>query len=182
MSSGTLTVITGPSGVGKGTLVKKILERNDKLWLSISSTTRKPRQTEIEGKDYFFLEKERFKSLIKEGGFLEWAEFAGNFYGTPKSLVKEKLKQGINVLLEIELQGARQIRKSFPDAFHVFIAPPSFDELERRIRGRGTDEENAIIRRLNRAQEEMNAKDEFDAVLVNDDLESCLKLIEGIIF
>ena len=175
---GQLTVITGPSGVGKGTLVKRLLERNPNIWLSVSATTRSPREGEQEGISYFFQSRERFDALIADEGLLEWAEFAGNCYGTPRGPVEAQLLTGRPVLLEIELEGARQVRRSFPDAVQIFLAPPSFEELERRIRGRGTDLEEAILRRLARAQEELNAKAEFDAVVVNDDLDQALLRLE----
>lgn len=177
----SLIVITGPSGVGKGTLVEKLLERNSSLWLSISATTRSPREGEVEGKNYFFLEPKRFSEVKEQGGFLEWAEFAGNFYGTPKKQIDEKISQGKKVLLEIELEGARQVRKNCDKSFQIFIAPPSFEELEQRIRGRGTDSENAIKRRLARAKEEINAIKEFDAVVINDHIELALLEIERLV-
>ncbi len=177
----SLTVITGPSGVGKGTLVKRLLERNKEVWLSISATTRSPREGEFDGKHYFFLDQAGFEQLIDKEGFLEWAEFAGNLYGTPREQVDEKISIGKKVLLEIELEGARQVRKNFPDAFLIFVAPPTFEELEKRIRGRATDSEEAIIKRLYRAKEEINAKNEFDAVVINKDLERCLFEIEKLI-
>ncbi len=173
-----LTVITGPSGVGKGALVTRLLQRHQEIWLSVSATTRKPRQGEIDGTHYFFLSHERFVQLVKDGGFLEWAEFAGNRYGTPSQPVQQQLASGRPVLLEIELEGARQIRDSLPEAFHIFLAPPSFSELEERIRGRGTDSEDAIQKRLIRAREELQAQDEFDAVVINDDLEDAVLEIE----
>jgi len=169
---GQLTVLTGPSGVGKGTLVRGLLARHPELWLSISATTRSPRTGEVEGEHYVFLTPERFEQRVAEGGFLEWASFAGNRYGTPRDAVEAKLAAGRPVLLEIELEGARQVRRSFPAGLQLFVAPPSFPELERRIRGRGTDSEEAIQRRLARAREELAAATEFDAVLVNDDLEA----------
>ena len=176
--SSNLTVITGPSGVGKGTIVRKILESHSEVWLSISATTRKPRSGEIDGEHYFFLDKENFKELINKHGFLEWASFSNNFYGTPKKIVKEKMEKGINVLLEIELEGARQIRKSFPDALQIFLAPPNLTELEKRIRGRGTETEEAIQDRLAIANNELIAKKEFDAVVINEDIEKALEEIE----
>ena len=178
--SGNLTVITGPSGVGKGTIVRKILESHSNVWLSISATTRHPRSGEIEGEHYFFLEKKKFKEIIDREGFLEWAIFSDNFYGTPKQIVKEKIKKGTNVLLEIELAGARQIRKSFPEALQIFIAPPSLTELEKRIRGRGTENEEAIQDRLSIAKTELNAKKEFDAVVINEDIKKAYEEIEGL--
>ena len=177
---GTLTVITGPSGVGKGTLVQRLLARHPSIWVSVSATTRAPRQGECEGESYFFHSRDRFDALVKEGGLLEWAEFAGNCYGTPRAPVEQRLQEGRPVLLEIELEGARQVRRSFPEAVQIFLAPPSFEELERRIRGRGTDAEEAIQRRLLRAREELNAQGEFDAVVVNADLEHALMKLEGL--
>ena len=172
-----LTVITGPSGVGKGTLVRQLLERHPRIWLSVSATTRAPRPGEVDGESYFFLGREDFERRVHGGGFLEWAEFAGNLYGTPREAVEDHLAQGRPVLLEIELEGARQVRRSFPAGFQLLIKPPSFEELERRIRGRGTDSEAAIQQRLERARVELAAEGEFDAVLVNDDLgEACAQL------
>lgn len=173
-----LTVITGPSGVGKGTLVGKLLQRHPEIWLSVSATTRAPRQGELEGSSYFFLSREHFEQQVAAGGFLEWAEFAGNLYGTPRRPVEEQLAAGRPVLLEIELEGARQVRRSFPSGFQVFLKPPSFAELERRIRGRGSDSEVAIQQRLERARIELAAEGEFDAVLVNGDLEEALLQLE----
>ena len=177
---GNLTVLTGPSGVGKGTIVRKILDNHSDVWLSISATTRKPRSGEIEGKHYFFLEKKNFQEVIVRQGFLEWASFSNNFYGTPKKIVKEKIEKGINVLLEIELEGARQIRKSFPEALQIFLAPPNLPELEKRIRGRGTENEESIRDRLAIAKKELSAKEEFDAVVINDDMEKAFKEIESL--
>ncbi len=174
-----LTVITGPSGVGKGTLVAELLRRHPAIWLSVSATTRPPRPGEEEGSSYFFLSRERFEQLVQEGGFLEWAEFAGNLYGTPRRPVEERLAAGRSVLLEIELEGARQVRQTFPAGYQLFIKPPSLEELERRIRGRGTDSEEAIRRRLQRARVELAAEGEFDAVLVNGDLEAAVAELEA---
>ena len=177
-SSGRLLLITGPSGVGKGTLVARLLERHPGLWLSVSATTRAPRAGEEEGRQYFFLDRAAFERQVAAGGFLEWAEFAGNLYGTPRGAVQQRLDAGQPVLLEIELEGARQVRRSFPAGFQVLLQPPSFEELERRIRGRGTDSEEAIARRLVRARDELAAAAEFDAVVVNDDLDRALEDLE----
>jgi guanylate kinase len=178
MASPALTVITGPSGVGKGTLVRRLLERHPQLWLSVSATTRSPRAGEVEGQHYLFLTRLAFEALVAGGGLLEWAEFAGNAYGTPRRPVEERLASGQPVLLEIELEGARQVRHSFPTARLLFIAPPSLAELERRIRGRGSEAEAAIERRLARARVELEARGEFDALVVNDNLEQALAELE----
>jgi guanylate kinase len=176
-----LSVITGPSGVGKGTLVSRLLARHPRIWLSVSATTRPPRPGEVEGESYFFLSREHFERQVAAGGFLEWAEFAGNLYGTPREPVERQLAAGRPVLLEIELEGARQVRRSFPAGFQVILQPPSLEELERRIRGRGTDAEAAIQRRLERAREELAAAAEFDATLVNGDLELALADLEKLL-
>jgi guanylate kinase len=173
-----LTVLTGPSGVGKGTLVQLLRQRHPQVWLSVSATTRPPRPGEQEGVHYFFHSLASFESLVEGGGLLEWARFAGNGYGTPRAAVEERLAQGIPVLLEIELEGARQVRCHCPEAFQVFVRPPSLEELERRIRGRGTDSEEAIVRRLARAEEELKAEPEFDAVVVNCDLPQAVAELE----
>ena len=177
-SSARLTVITGPSGVGKGTLVSRLLQRQPRIWLSISATTRQPRAGEVDGVHYFFLSRDAFEAQVASGGFLEWAEFAGNLYGTPRQPVEQHLAEGRPVLLEIELEGARQVRHSFPAGQQLLIQPPSFEELERRIRGRGTDSEAAIAKRLERARVELAAAAEFDACLVNGDLEVALAELE----
>ncbi|MEB3239631.1 MAG: guanylate kinase [Cyanobacteriota bacterium] len=173
-----LTVLTGPSGVGKGTLVQLLRQRHPQLWLSVSATTRPPRPGEQEGVHYFFHSPETFEALVEGGGLLEWARFAGNGYGTPRAAVEERLARGIPVLLEIELEGARQVRRHCPEAFQVFVRPPSLAELERRIRGRGTDSEEAIVRRLARAEEELQAEPEFDAVVVNHELPQAVADLE----
>ncbi len=176
--AGRLFLITGPSGVGKGTLVAALLRRHPQIWLSISATTRAPRSGELEGQHYFFLSRPQFDAAVAAGGLLEWAEFAGNAYGTPRQPVERHLAEGRPVLLEIELEGARQVRRSFPAGFQIFVKPPSFAELERRIRGRGTDSEEAITRRLERARVELAAEAEFDALLVNADLDQALLELE----
>ena len=182
MASGKLIVLTGPSGVGKGTLVRSLLVRHPELYLSVSATTRSPREGEIEGKDYYFLNKSAFETMIEQNQLLEWAEYAGNYYGTPRTKVEEKIDQGLIVFLEIEVVGANSIKDSFPDALRIFILPPSLEELEHRLRSRKTDTEEAILRRLERAKEELKVSEEFDQRLVNDDLEIALQELEGAIF
>lgn len=182
MAAGKLIVVTGPSGVGKGTIVQALLQRHPKLFLSVSMTTRAPRLGEIEGQQYYFVTRDRFETMIRAGEFLEWAEFAGNYYGTPRQPVEERIEQGQQVLLEIELEGARQIRANFPEALRIFILPPSLPELERRLRGRSSDSAAAIAKRLNRATEEIAAANEFDIQIVNDDLETALKSLEEALF
>jgi guanylate kinase len=182
MTNGKLMVLTGPSGVGKGTLVRSLLQRHSQLYLSVSVTTRSPREGEIEGQHYYFVSRSQFSDMIAAGEFLEWAEFAGNFYGTPIASVKQHIQEGKFVLLEIELEGARQIKNTFPDAVRIFILPPASDELERRLRSRGQDADDAIARRLQRAKEEIDAAGEFDFQVINDDLDEALKRLESILF
>ena len=157
-------------------------QRHPELWLSVSATTRLPRPGEENGIHYFFHSQESFQQLIDQSGLLEWASFAGNSYGTPREPVEERLKSGVPVLLEIELEGARQVRQSFPEAFQVFLRPPSLQELEDRLRARGTDSEEAIQKRLARAKVELEAEPEFDAVVINDDLEQALEQLIGLMF
>lgn len=171
---GGLYVISGPSGVGKGTLVSKLLDMRDDVVLSISATTRSPRPGEVDGKNYFFLTKEKFKDLIDADGFIEWAEYASNFYGTPLDFVEEQLAAGKNVILEIEVQGAFQVKEKLPDATLIFIEPPSMDELERRIIGRGTESEDVIESRMRTARVEMERKMEYDIAVMNDDVDSAV--------
>jgi guanylate kinase len=179
---GKLIVLTGPSGVGKGTLMQALLYRHPQLYYSVSVTTRPPRPGEIDGKDYYFISCDQFKQLIAQGQFLEWAEFAGNYYGTLRNAVLDQIQFGKLVILEIELEGARQIRAAFPGVLSIFILPPSFAELEQRIRNRGQDSSEAIARRLQRAHTEIACAQEFDVQIVNDNLEDALNEIKTAIF
>ncbi|MCF3100896.1 guanylate kinase [Streptomyces roseoverticillatus] len=166
-----LTVLSGPSGVGKSTVVAHMRKAHPEVWLSVSATTRKPRPGEQEGVQYFFVDDEEFDKLIANGELLEWAEFAGNRYGTPRQAVLDRLEAGEPVLLEIDLQGARQVRETMPEAQLVFLAPPSWDELVRRLTGRGTESPEVIERRLAAAKVELAAESEFDVTLVNTSVE-----------
>ncbi|MBT2509090.1 MULTISPECIES: guanylate kinase [Streptomyces] len=166
-----LTVLSGPSGVGKSTVVAHMRKVHPEVWLSVSATTRKPRPGERHGVQYFFVSDEEFDKLVANGELLEWAEFAGNRYGTPRHAVNEHLEAGVPVLLEIDLQGARLVRESMPEALLVFLAPPSWDELVRRLTGRGTEAPDVIERRLKAAKVELAAEAEFDVTLVNTSVE-----------
>ena len=166
-----LTVLSGPSGVGKSTVVAHMRKEHPEVWLSVSATTRKPRPGEQHGVHYFFVTDDEMDKLIANGELLEWAEFAGNRYGTPRAAVLERLEKGEPVLLEIDLQGARQVRESMSDARLVFLAPPSWEELVRRLTGRGTESPEVIERRLAAARTELAAEPEFDETLVNTSVE-----------
>lgn len=166
-----LTVLSGPSGVGKSTVVAHMRKEHPEVWLSVSATTREPRPGEQHGVHYFFVTGEEMDKLIANGELLEWAEFAGNRYGTPRAAVLDRLEAGEPVLLEIDLQGARQVRESMPEAQLVFLAPPSWEELVRRLTGRGTEPPEVIERRLEAARIELAAEPEFDETLVNTSVE-----------
>lgn len=174
MSTGKLFVISGPSGAGKGTICKKILEQDD-IALSISMTTRSPREGEVHGESYYFITKEEFKENIRKQGFLEYAEVYGNFYGTPKKQVIELLEQGRDVLLEIDIQGALQVKNAYPQAVLVFILPPSMTELRRRLAERGTETEESLKRRLGETLKELSHMHEYDYCVVNGVLEEAVR-------
>lgn len=170
MNRGKLIVLSGPGGVGKSTIVTEIRKRND-FYFSVSATTREPRPGEVDGVSYHFIDEKEFDRLVASNSFLEWAEFAGNRYGTLREPVDAALNSGLHVLLEIEIAGARQVREKEPEAILVFLEPPSFEELELRIRGRGTDSEERIQDRLALARQELAAATEFDLIVVNHQVE-----------
>lgn len=179
--AGKLVVLAGPSGVGKGTLLKRLLQKHPDVQVSISATTRQPRDGEVNGQHYFFVSREQFDTMVADDALLEWAEFAGNCYGTPKAPIETAIAKGQQVILEIELLGARQVRKSFPEAKQIFVLPPNRQILEARIRSRGQDSEDAIRKRLAQAQVELAAADEFDLKIVNDKLTTALAELEAAI-
>ena len=181
MSKGVLTVVSGFSGAGKGTVMKRLLEKYDDCALSISVTTRKPREGEVDGRDYFFRTKEEVEAMIEADELLEYAQYVENYYGTPRSYVEEMLSKGKNVILEIEIQGARKIKKKFPEAVLVFVTAPSMEELKERLVGRGTETAEVIHQRLARAAQEAEGVDEYDYLLVNDQLEDAVDRLHNII-
>jgi len=174
-------VITGPSGVGKGTLIEQVRRRIPDLELSVSATTRNPRPGESHGREYFFLDQSEFENQVQAGNFLEHAEYSGNRYGTLRSEVEKRLEAGKSVVLEIELQGARQVREAAPEAELIFIAPPNPEALRKRLEGRGTDDPGSIAARLATAEIELAARDEFAHVIVNDELERAVDELEGVL-
>lgn len=178
---GVLLVLSGPSGAGKGTICHKLREKRNDLSYSVSATTRAPRKGEVDGKDYFFITIDRFKEMIANDEMLEYAEIYGNYYGTPKPYVMNILDQGKDVVLEIDPQGALQIKKHFPDAIFVFIVPPSLDELTKRIYNRGTDSEEVIKRRLSAATSELEYASKYDYIIVNDEVEKATNKVSNII-
>jgi guanylate kinase len=181
VNSPAVFVITGPSGVGKGTLIRGLLERVPALELSVSATTRAPRPGERGGVDYYFLSPEDFDRRVADGDFVEHASYSGNRYGTLREELERRLDSGVPVVLEIEVQGARQVRAAMPEAVAVFIAPPSPEALRARLLGRGTDSADQIDLRLRTAQEELEARKEFGHVVVNDDIESATRELEAIV-
>lgn len=181
MRKGSLYVFTGPSGAGKGTLLSRLREQDDRLFYSISATTRAPRPGETDGVQYYFLSKADFEEKIAQNAFLEHARYVDNYYGTLEAPVNEKLDEGYDVILEIEVQGAMQVHIKRPDAVMVFIAPPSFEELAARLRGRGTEDEEKVRKRLETAREELKQQDRFDYVVVNDEIDRAVDEIKDIL-
>ena len=169
MDRGKLIVVSGPSGAGKSTLIRQALDVVPGLTYSVSATTRAPREGEVDGRDYIFLTREEFEERIREGWFLEWAEYSGNLYGTPEHRVEELLSKGLSVILEIELQGARKVREKRPEAVMIFVQAPSLEETRKRLEGRATEDEKALEARMTTALTEVSAKDEFDYEVINSD-------------
>lgn len=178
---GKLIVISGPSGAGKGTVVFKAIEGRTNVCFSTSVTTRKPRPGEVDGKEYFFVDLDRFKEMVENDELLEHAEYVANSYGTPRAYVEEKLNSGLDVILEIEVQGARQVNEKMPEAVKIFIIPPSMAELQRRLESRGTDTARAVEARLIRARQEYNEADFYDYIIVNDDAERAAAELSAIL-
>lgn len=180
MAKGKTFIISGPSGVGKSTVLKELFRGRDDLYFSISATTREPREGEIDGVHYHFIDVDRFQELIGQDAFLEYAEYVGNFYGTPKKFVDEAMEQGKDVVLDIEVQGALQVHTKRPDTIRIFIAPPSWEELERRLVGRGTDSRDKINKRLVRAKVEFQTANTYDYFVINDTVEQAVREINAI--
>ncbi len=180
MPKGKTFIICGPSGVGKGTVVSRLLEADPTLYFSVSATTRAPRAGEADGVHYHFLTREKFQEWIDAGDFLEHAQFVGNFYGTPRRYVDEAMDQGRDVLLDIEIQGAEQIHQKRPEAVRIYIAPPSWEELERRLTGRGTEDTEKVRSRLARGREEFAAARDFDYLVINDTVDHAVAEIRAI--
>ncbi len=179
-NNGLLLVISGPAGAGKGSVASELI-KDENIRLSISATTRAPRGKEENGREYYFYEREQFERMIEEGGFIEYAQYLENYYGTPKKPVDDWRKDGKDVILEIEVQGCEIVKKAVPDCVSIFIMPPSMEILEKRLRGRGTETEENVQRRMKRAGEELVLARNYDYVVVNDSLEDCVKNVKAII-
>lgn len=178
---GILVVVSGFSGAGKGTLMKKLVQEYDNYALSISATTRVPRPGEEDGREYFFVTREEFKKRIADDALIEYACYCNNYYGTPREYAQKHLEEGLDVILEIEIQGALKIKKKYPDALLLFVMPPSAAELRRRLSGRGTETDEVINQRLHRAIEEAKGIEEYDYIVINDDLDTCVEELHAII-
>ena len=180
MRKGVLLVLSGPSGSGKGTLVKEYTDKHPEVFLSVSATTRKPREGEVHGVNYFFLTVDEFRKRIEEKGFLEHAQFCENYYGTPRESVEKKLNEGVDVILEIDVQGAMQVKENCPEAVLVFTLPPSYEILRERLIGRGTEAMDVVEKRLNEAHNEIKYADKYDFVIINDSIETAAEELGAI--
>ena len=180
-TKGSLIVLSGPSGAGKGTICNEVLKNNKNVWLSISCTSRKPRNGEVDGVNYYFLSKDEFESKIENNGFLEYAIYNDNYYGTPRDKIKEKLDQGIDVILEIEVQGALKVKELVKEAIFIFILPPSMEELKARLKNRGTETDEKILKRFKTAYNEINEINKYNYVVVNDKIDSAVSKINAIL-
>lgn len=178
---GILVVVSGFSGAGKGTLMKELLKRYDNYALSVSATTRQPREGEKDGEDYFFVSREYFQQMIEDGRLVEYAQYVNHYYGTPRDYVEKKMAEGKDVILEIEIQGALKVKKRFPDALLIFVTPPSAGELRRRLVGRGTETIEVINARLRRAAEEASGMEAYDYLLINDEIDACVEQMHQLI-
>ena len=178
---GILVVVSGFSGAGKGTLMKELLKRYDNYALSVSATTRQPREGEKDGEDYFFVNREYFQQMIEEGRLVEYAQYVNHYYGTPRDYVEKKMAEGKDVILEIEIQGALKVTTRFPDALLIFVTPPSAGELRRRLVGRGTEAIEVINARLRRAAEEASGMEAYDYLLINDEIDACVEQMHQLI-
>jgi guanylate kinase len=178
---GKLIVISGPSGVGKGTIIKRVIKRLDNVKLSVSCTTRAPRPGEVNGVHYHFITKEQFEKMIAEEGFLEYESFFDNYYGTPRQMVKDEIEKGNSVILEIDVKGGMNVKRMEPDAMLIFIAPPNFDELKKRLENRNSETPEQIVQRVARATAEMRYSTEYDHVVINDDLDKAVEEVIGLI-
>lgn len=178
---GVLVVISGPSGAGKGTVINHFKEKDNYTKLSVSATTRQPRKGEIDGINYFFKSHDEFSNMIENNELVEWVKYCDNFYGTPKKNIDDTMKAGFDCILEIEVEGALNIKESYPDSITIFILPPSFDELKRRIEGRGTEQSDIIIKRLEKAKNEILFADRYDYIIVNDEVENSVAGIRNIL-
>lgn len=181
INRGLLIVISGPSGAGKGTLCKALLKKNPDLKLSVSMTTRSPRQGEVDGVNYFFVEKQKFEEMVESGGFLEYAKVYDNYYGTPRSYVEEMLSKGNDVILEIDIQGALKVKEIFKEGVFIFIMPPSMEELKNRIKKRGSETEESLLKRFKSAFVEINYVSKYNYMVVNDTIENAVVKLESII-
>ena len=178
---GLLIVISAPSGTGKGTLIKKLQEHNNRIRLSISATTRQPRESELDGKNYFFRSVSDFKTMVENDELIEWVEYCDNFYGTPREYIDASLREGYDIVLELEVEGAHNIRNKYPDSILLFILPPSFEELRKRIENRGTEKPEVILKRMDKAKKEIMYINNYDYVIINDNIDKAVNEINMIV-